>query len=316
MEIVDCAFVSAFSASLLGRDNPLTPRRPCTPGQDAIGVIEAVSDEVSSLQAGMRVFCNPWYEPYHPTNNGPIAFLGHFAMSKAAMPLVEQWPDGAYAERIVLPASCFTPIPSSINLPDEVLCRLGWLGTAYGALRRSTFRPGQTVAILGANGMVGSSAILSALALGASKVFAIGRRAKALEPLANLDARVEIILDPADIPEVHVALVAASGDHNAVLETLLQKVQRRGSIVAISFADEPLRVSVMHLVISDITLRGSIWFDQGHLNEILALIASGVLRLNACSADTFGLDDISQAIDAAKDPRTNPLRHVALKISG
>ena len=50
-----------------------------------------------------------------------------------------------------------------------------------------------------------TSAVVVALALGASRVFAIGRRKRAVEAVAAIDHRVEVVTDISSLPQIDVS---------------------------------------------------------------------------------------------------------------
>ena len=95
---IEAAFASHFAGKIVdGSGGYLTPPRPFTPGMDAIGSVESVADGVSGLSVGDRVYCDSYYEPRHPAGTGQRVFIGNFAFGPQATPLLQTWPDGAYA---------------------------------------------------------------------------------------------------------------------------------------------------------------------------------------------------------------------------
>jgi NADPH:quinone reductase-like Zn-dependent oxidoreductase len=223
---LEAAFASHFITKIVdGSGGYTTPPRPFTPGMDAIGTVESVADGIRGLRAGERAYCDNYF--------GERAFLGNFAMGPDSTQLLSEWPDGVYAEKVCLPVHCVIPIRPEIDVSAAVLCRLGWLGTAYAGLRKAEMPPGCVLAVNGASGLLGSSAVVAALALGASQVFALGRRPAALNAVAAIDPRVVPSTDASKIPSVDVALTSVDGSDCISLEVLLPRVRRRGTIVAV-----------------------------------------------------------------------------------
>lgn len=83
------------------------------------------------------------------------------------------------------PAANLVKLPAD-SISFEQGARFGYLGTAYSALRKAEFSPGQTVLIDGATGTLGLGAVILALAMGAARIFATGRNTL-LEKLQQLD---------------------------------------------------------------------------------------------------------------------------------
>jgi D-arabinose 1-dehydrogenase-like Zn-dependent alcohol dehydrogenase len=309
---LEAAFASHFMTKIVdGSGGYTTPPRPFTPGMDAIGSVESVADGIRGLSTGDRVYCDNYFEPQYPASTGERAFLGNFAMGTNSTQLLEEWPDGVYAEKVCLPADCVVPIRPDPDSPASILCRLGWLGTAYAGLRKADMPPGAVVAVNGASGLLGSSAVLVALALGASQVVALGRRAAALDAVAAIDPRIVASTDASTIPPVDVALTSVDGADAASLEVLMPRVRRRGTFVVVGAPKVPLALNVRWLMANEITLRGSLWFERGQVAEMLRLAASGRMALSAFEADVFELSRITEALAAAQE-RNNPLRHVAI----
>ena len=272
---LEAAFASHFITKIVEGTGYLTPPRPFTPGMDAVGTVDAVAEGVRGLNAGDRVYCDSYFEPRYPASTGERVFIGNFAMGPHSEGLLAEWPDGAYAEKICVPAACLYPIRPEINLPGSILCRLGWLGTGFGALRKVALAPGATVAVNGASGLLGSSSVLAALGLGAGKVYAIGRRHDSLAWVAAVDARVEVVTDPSTLPPVDIVLSSVDGEDCSSLEALLPRVTRYGAVVVVGAPKAPLHVQPGWLMRGDITLRGSLWFEPRDVQAMLRLIATG-----------------------------------------
>ena len=159
------------------------------------------------------------------------------------------------------------------------------------------------MAINGASGLLGSCGVVSALALGASQVFAVGRRKEALEPLAALERRVTPIVNPVDVPLVDVVLSCVDGDSAGSVEALLPKVRRHGAVVLVAAPASAIAVPPGLVMRGELTLKGSYWFP--HLDELLALARANPTLLGAFDADTYALQQINLAL-AAANQRTTP----------
>jgi len=311
---LDSAFVSPFITRIVdGSGGYTTPSRPFTPGTDAIGTVEAVASSIRGLEVGQRVYCNVFIEPDHPAATGERVFVGTFAMGPESVALLQEWPDGVYAQKVCLPVGCLFPIADGIDIAPAVLCRLGWLATAYAGLRKANIAPGAAVAVNGASGLLGSSAVIAALALGASRVFAIGRREEALKAVAAVDDRVIASIDADAIPPVDLAITTVDGNDSASLAALLPRLRRKGIFVAVGAPHAPLALNVRWLMANEVTLRGSLWFDQGHIREIMQLTVSRQLSWSSFAAELYPLSRISDALEKGKS-RANPLRHVAVDL--
>ena len=305
---VEAAFVAPYFSHLISSGHWQTPRRPFTVGQDAIGIVESVADGVTALSPGQRVYCDTFLRG-HGTGDEGHCFIGAFAAGAGGLALQRDWPDGVLAERVVLPDECLVPVPGTIGVPPARLCRLGWIGTAWGALRRASLVPGERVAVNGASGLVGASAVLLSLAMGAGEVVAIGRRRAILEELRALDPRV--VVDGGDARrDVDVVVDSVETDDPASTERAIAMLRRGGRAMVVGGVGAPLSLDYGWLMGTEATVGGSMWLARRDWSHVMALVASGSLDLSVLRARTFALDDINDAISAAAG-EAGGLEHVA-----
>jgi len=131
-------------------------------------------------------------------------------------------PFGAFAERTLVGQE--EPIELPDELDDGVAVALGvsglaaWLPLAW----RARLRPGETVLVLGATGIVGRLAVQAARLLGAGRVVAAGRDAAMLERARELGADATVNLgevEPGE-PLTEAFREAAGGDVDVVHDPL------------------------------------------------------------------------------------------------
>src|SRR2546423_12132431 len=103
-------------------------------------------------------------------------------------------PNGAMAERAVVSRDETVPLPDTV--PDAVAAALGTPGIAayLGLTRRAEMKPGETVLVLGASGVLGSIAVQVARLLGAGRVVAAARDERALARAKDLGADATVDL--------------------------------------------------------------------------------------------------------------------------
>ena len=94
-----------------------------------------------------------------------------------------RWRDGVFAEIAHWPAACVTPLVGLDDKPATELIGLAKLIVPFGGLQRSGLRGGHTIIVNGATGYFGSGAVMLAVAMGAGRVVAVGRKREALEGL-------------------------------------------------------------------------------------------------------------------------------------
>jgi len=293
------AFVAPFLGSLVDGTGGFTmPERPFSPGLDGIGRVDAVGAGVEGLQPRQRVYCDNYYRSTRIGAPANHSFIGNFMLGADSAAMLSRWPAGALTEMAVLPDECLIPISDDVTTDDGVLTRLGWLGTAYGAFKKVGLHAGQDVAVLGATGIVGSSAVMVALALGARRVYALGRRQAVLDELAALDPRIHAATEMPEGARVDVALSCIDGDGAGPIERRMTHLRRNGVLVLVATTGEPMALSIGFLLSNDITVRGSLWFERSDIAELIAMIGSGVLDLSPVRLQEFPLAEVDRALEA------------------
>lgn len=313
---VQTVFLPPFTASLVeGFEGLVTPPKPFTPGMDAVGSVRAVGTDVGGLEVGQRVYCDSFYRSPVRGAKDDTGFIGNFGVGEGSAEMLSRWPDGALAEQMLLPAECLVPIPTDVSASEGVLCRLGWLGTAYGALTKVGLAAGEAVAIVGGTGLVGAGAVLVALAMGAGQVFAIGRREDALEEVGAIDARVGAGAALPDDQSFDVVLSAIEASDASPITATLPKLRRSGRLVMVGVTEAPVPIPTDLMVVLDLTVCGSLWFERRQAAELLGMIAAGTLDLSPLSVEEYALDDVGEALEATRRPR-GAFRHVAVRCGG
>ena len=306
---LEASFVAPFFKELVSTNRWNTPQRPFTPGQDAIGIVETVGDGVLGHVPSDRVYCDTLLRGHGFVDEGHC-FIGAFATGASGLRLQQDWPDGTFAERVVLPAECLVPVPSKVDADPAILCRLGWLGTAWGALERAHLQPGERVAINGATGLIGTSTVLAALAMGAGSVLVIGRRRAILDELASHDHRIEIE-DGHSRQDVDVVVDCVEADDPSSTERAIGMLRRGGRAAIVGGVDASISLDYGWFIGREATVTGSMWLPRGHWHRLLAQLVSGSLDLSPLRCRRFTLHDVNEGIDAAVS-EAGGFEHVAI----
>lgn len=176
------------------------PKLPAVFGLDPAGVVEAVGSQVYGFKPGDRVYVNParYCGSCRPCRAGDTTactsytFNGYFGFTKNSQKMYDDYPYGGLCEYMTAPQYSLVRIPDKMTF--EQAARLGYLGTAYRALRTAKVGPGSIVLVNGISGTLGIGAALFALALGARKVIGTARNKELLQRVKNLaPERIEVL---------------------------------------------------------------------------------------------------------------------------
>ena len=237
---------------------------PFTPGLEAAGVVEAVGEGVTTLQAGQRI----------AYGTGPL---------------------GAYASDRLIPAEKVIAIPDSIA--DETAAAMMLKGMTTQYLLRQTYavQPGDTILIHAAAGGVGLIAGQWAKHLGATVIGTAGSEEKAALAKAhgydhvilyrreNIAERVKEITGGKGVPVVY------DGVGKDTFEASLDCLQLRGLLVSFGNASGP----VTGVNIGILAAKGSLYVTRPTLasytasradletcaNDLIDVVGKGVVKI-------------------------------------
>ena len=318
------AFVPPYFAEMIdGRVSYPLPPLPFTPGMDTIGEVLEVGEEVSGLEVGQRVFCDHFYNSVNVGGRAESCYVGAFGKGEASQRILARWRDGSFADRLMLPAECFTPLGSASAIDPALLVRLGWFGTCYGALLRSDFRAGDTVVVNAATGLVGTAGVLLVLAMGAGKVVACGRRQALLEDLVRVDPKRIIAVPISGSDEDEDAIREAAGGADILIDAVgdiadaaptaraLRALGPYGNALLVGGCMGDMPINYKWMLDNQITILGSSWYPRAGSAEMLGMIGAGVLKVEALEARRFSLDEVNEAVKWA-ERGSGGLVHAAL----
>jgi alcohol dehydrogenase len=313
---IEAGMVLSYMGRVLSGAVPYSlPPMPFVPGTNAIGHVIATGDNVTHVQSGDRVFLSPHLRGDVPDHEPPQILIGLTATvtTDAALALQARWRDGVFTEIAHWPAACVTPLSGLDDKPAAELIGLAKLIVPFGGLQRSGLRGGQTIIVNGATGYFGSGAVMLAIAMGAGRVVAAGRKQAALE-------RLREAFGPRVIPAV------VSGDAAADLSTLrratgsgadaaldllgsakststtlssLRALKRGGRLVLMGSAEVPLDLSFREMLANDWEVVGQFMYDRAAPGQLAGLAAEGLLDLKKIAVTSFPLADFRRAVEAA-----------------
>jgi len=107
--------------------------------------------------------------------------------------------NGCLAERVAARSALLVPVPEGVDPALAGACGIAGISAWLPLTWRAPVRPGDTVLVLGATGVLGSVAVQAAKLLGAGRVVAAGRNPGRLERAVELGADETVLLSSADL---------------------------------------------------------------------------------------------------------------------
>jgi 2-desacetyl-2-hydroxyethyl bacteriochlorophyllide A dehydrogenase len=175
-------------------------------------------------------------------------------------------------------------LPPNLS-PERAIFAGDILSTAYGGLIQGQFRPGDSVAVIGA-GPVGLMAIEVAQALGASKVLAIDRIPERLERAAalgaipiNAERENPVRRARSETNDEGPDLVVEAVGGTTTLSLALEMVRPGGRVSAVGVDNAPsFPFPLASALVKDLTFRIGLANVHLYIDTVLALLASGRLQ--------------------------------------
>jgi alcohol dehydrogenase len=313
---IEAGMVLSYMAKVLAGTVPYSlPPMPFVPGTNAIGRVIATGENVTHVQNGDRVFLSPHLRGDVPDTEPPQILIGLTATvtTSEALALQSRWRDGVFTEIAHWPAACVTPLDGLDDRPASELIGLAKLIVPFGGLQRAGLRGGDTIIINGATGYFGSGAVMLAVAMGAARVVAVGRKADALEALRDtLGPRVIPAIVSGDASkDAAIIRHASAGSADVALDLLgnakststtlssLRALKRGGRLVLMGSAEMPLELSFREMLANDWEVVGQFMYERTAPGQLARLAAEGLLDLSRIVVTTFKLADFKQAVEAA-----------------
>jgi propanol-preferring alcohol dehydrogenase len=280
-------------------DWPLPSKMPFVGGHEGAGVVVAKGDLVHEWEIGDHAgikwlngsclaceFCKNADEAVCPD-----ALLSGYTV------------DGTFQQYAIGKAAHTTKIPKHVPL-DAVAPVLCAGVTVYKGLKESGARPGQTVAIVGAGGGLGSLAQQYAKAMGI-RVIAIdgGDEKKAFCESLGAEAYIDFTTSKDVVEDVKAATPGGLGAHAVLVLAVAEKpfqqateyVRPRGSVVAIGLpAGAYLKAPVFSTVVRMINIKGSYVGGRLDSEECVDFFARGLIKV---PFKTAPLKDLPQIFD-------------------
>ncbi len=292
------------------------PVKPAIFGLDPAGIVHQVGEQVVAVKPGDRVYVNPLRScgACYACASGQQAkceyftFNGYFGFNKSSLEIYKRYPEGGFAQFMRAPQNAIIKIPDNMTFPQAA--RMGYLGTSYSALKKFGILAGKSVIINGATGTLGVGAVLFALAMGISRIYAVARGKTLLERLKQLDPkRIETfssqdgkVSDWVNSStdgigaDLMLDCLGAVADVNAMRDAMMG-VKRGGRIVNIGGTGSDMLFNTKWWMDEQMELIGSAWLTTAEGMEIAEMVRSGAIDLSVLEARTYPLDQINEAIN-------------------
>ncbi|UZF93055.1 zinc-dependent alcohol dehydrogenase family protein [Bosea sp. NBC_00550] len=308
---------------------------PMVLGHEAAGEVIETGEGVDDLKPGDRVVmvfvpscghCAPCAEgrpalcePGNAANGRGEMLGGGRRLSIDGHPVHHHIGVSAFAEHAVISRRSLVKIEADI--PHEIAALFGCavLTGVGAAVNTARIKAGETVAVVGLGG-VGLSALLGAIACGASRVIAVDLADDKLELAQALGATDVFNAGTPDVIEAIKQATKGGVDHGLEMAgsvkalDLAYQITRRGGTTTTAGLANPahtLSLSPVRLVAEERTLKGSYvgsCVPSRDIPRFVELYQRGRLAVDKLWTSSGSLDEINEGFDALNEGRT--IRHI------
>jgi len=308
---------------------------PMVLGHEAAGEVVETGEGVDDLKPGDRVVmvfvpscghCAPCAEgrpalcePGNAANGRGEMLGGGRRLSVHGQPVHHHIGVSAFAEHAVISRRSLVKVEADI--PHEIAALFGCavLTGVGAAVNTARIKAGETVAVVGLGG-VGLSALLGAIACGASRVIAVDLAEDKLELARALGATDTFNAAAPDVIETIRQATKGGVDHGLEMAgsvkalDLAYQITRRGGTTTTAGLANPahtLSLSPVRLVAEERTLKGSYvgsCVPSRDIPRFIELYQRGRLAVDKLWTSSGSLDEINEGFDALNEGRT--IRHI------
>ena len=280
-------------------DWPVKPKLPVIPGHEGVGIVEKVADGVKSIKVGDRVGI-PWL--YSACGECEYCLTGRETLchdqENGGYSV-----DGTFAEYCKAPADYVAKIPENVSF-EEIAPILCAGVTTYKALKVSSAKPGDWVAIFGIGGL-GHIGLQYAKVMGFNVIAVdIHEDKLALAKKLGADKVINSIkADPAQVMKEEVGGVQAAISTAVAkkpFEQAYQSVKRGGTLVAVALPNDELPIPIFDTVLNGVSVKGSIVGTRKDLQEAIDFAAQGKIKANLTVEPLENINDIFDRMEKGK----------------
>lgn len=287
---------------------------PVIPGSGGIGRVKRIGPDATHLAVGDWVLCDPTVRSRDDVQAPDITLQGWSARGEGGMKLQKHFRHGSFAQQIMVPTENVKRLGEITPREATQWCGIGTMLVAYGGFLAAKLQPGETVLVSGATGNFGSAAVAVALAMGAARVVAPGRNETILADLvARFGDRVRPIRLTGDEGEDRERMKrAAPGPIDCVFDIMppsvspnvvraaIMTVRPYGRVVLMGgvgmLGGPGLELPYDWIMRDCITIHGVWMYPPDAATRLIAMVRSGLLRLDHYQATEFDLDHANEAV--------------------
>jgi 2-desacetyl-2-hydroxyethyl bacteriochlorophyllide A dehydrogenase len=286
-------------------------------GHETVGVVDEIGPGVERFTVGDRVVVGaPGSCPegcYYCRIGRPTLCVNGFGRTLGIGPGTQ----GAYAEYVLAkyPNRMLIKIPDAVGDDQAVLFDI--FSTAYHGFKRSSFKAGMNVVVVGA-GAIGLSMVQVLRLAGAGHITAVNRALKKREMALAFGA--DLALSPSEETDLVGNVKALYGGlgadivyecagNPATVGLSVQLARAGGEVILLGTNAEPLAtINEIQVGLFELDLKGSFAYDEEEIRTVLRFMEKGLITTDGMLNKKFRLEDAAVALEELSKT-TEPVRY-------
>ncbi len=283
----------------LDHGTPTFQKPPLILGHEISGVVAEVGDGVDDFHEGDPVLL----PAVVPCGSCRFCREGRENICEQ-MKMYGNHMDGGYAEYVLADARNVFHMPASIPLEEGAVIADAVTTPYHAVINRARVKAGDSVAIIGCGGL-GLNTIQFCRVAGAVRIIAVDIVPEKLELAMKLGATD--ILNALEVERVDAEIrVRTRGGVDVAFEcignsntqtTALKSVRTGGKVIFLGYNPENVSIPGGRIMFREIEIAGSLGCRPVDYPKVMAMVASGLIRIADIVSHRFSLDEINTGFD-------------------
>ncbi len=285
----------------LDHGTPTFKDPPMILGHEVSGTVEDTGSEVSGFDRGDHVLAAAVLS----CGSCEACRIGRENICQRSL-MLGNHTDGGYAEFVTVSAKDVFHLPEEIPLVEGSVIADAVTTPYHAVINRGRVAPGDWVVVVGCGG-VGLNVVQMAAAVGA-RVVAIDVAPEKIEWARRLGATEAFDPGAVDRPDKEIRKFTGGGAHvafevvgkAATQELALTGLRTGGRLVLVGYSPEKMALNAGRVMFRELEIVGSLGCRPVDYPRVIELVRQGRVRVEELVTHQYSLDDIDQALDAAR----------------
>jgi L-iditol 2-dehydrogenase len=294
-----------------GRIGDFVVEKPLILGHEFSGIVVEKADDVSNLEIGDLVTCEPGY------GCGQCDFCksGRYNLCDDMRFMATPPIDGCLTDYVSYPANMVYKLPDGMNLRDGALIEP--LAIGVYATERAEIELADSVLVFGA-GCIGLVTMLSLKAKGASRVIVIDTLNNRLDKAKELGA--DLVINPIEENAIEIVneitnnkgvdvVIDCAGAKPTILSTV-DYVKKGGKIVFVGMSqDDQIPFRLNRAISKEIDIK-TIFRYHSMFERTINAVYSGMIDISKIISDVFAYEDSIEAFETVSKKKQEVIKAV------